>query len=219
MDKKTELGIENLEIQKEKLLGWVGAEIAQGMCEANLEALGKVTDMIKDLAEAVYYCAEAEEKKIKSCYYKAIIHAMKENEEDDEEMDEVERYGYDNYRYASTGQFAPKGKGTRYGYSARGGRRVSGGNRGGSNVSSGNRSSNMGYPMIPMQEYDEFGVPTKPHAGGPWYYHEGEGGQMTEKEQMHHAMDNMKEMWNNADPELKREMKNDMTNLVNDIPV
>ena len=72
---------------------------------AALEELGKWVDIIKDIA----------------CYDKdmRIIKAMDEAEENEEKMkyieeheDYPERRYYDNYRYKTSGRFAPKGKGS-----------------------------------------------------------------------------------------------------------
>lgn len=87
------------------------AECAEKQFEAGIEnidtaEMGQVTDMLKDLAEAMYY--------------RTLTKAMDESE-DDEIMDMFDRYGdgrryYDHYRY-SDGRFAPKGRGTyRRGY-------------------------------------------------------------------------------------------------------
>lgn len=74
---------------KHSLIDAAKMEMAKGIDNVNAEELGEVVDMIKDLAEACYYCS--------------IVDAM-----------ESESYGYDRWRYAS-GRFAPKGRGT-YGY-------------------------------------------------------------------------------------------------------
>ena len=72
---------------------------------AALEELGKWVDIIKDIA----------------CYDKdmRIIKAMDEEEENEEKMKYIEEYEdyperryYDNYRYKTSGRFAPKGKGS-----------------------------------------------------------------------------------------------------------
>ena len=72
---------------------------------AALEELGKWVDIIKDIA----------------CYDKdmRIIKAMDESEENEEKMKYIEEYEdyperryYDNYRYKTSGRFAPKGKGS-----------------------------------------------------------------------------------------------------------
>lgn len=74
----------------------------KGVDDINAKDCGEVADMIKDLAEAEKSCMEA-------CYYKKIIHAMEEAEEDDDRM------GYNSRRY-SNGRYAPKGRGSRMGY-------------------------------------------------------------------------------------------------------
>lgn len=76
--------------------------------------ISMVTDMIKDLSEAEYYAT----------IVKAMHEADKEQEEEDKYMlkrmkeeygeDEGQRY-YNDYRYAN-GRYAPKGRGTRRGY-------------------------------------------------------------------------------------------------------
>lgn len=89
---------------KDKLTSWMSAELDKGRECVNTEEAGEVVDMIKDLADA--------EKNIwKAAYYKAVVCAMDEYE-DDIEVDpaRVRRMGYDNYRYSS-GRFAPKGHG------------------------------------------------------------------------------------------------------------
>lgn len=64
---------------------------------ADTKEVGEVVDMIKDLAEAEKYCYEA-------CYYKSVIEAMEEGEDD--------RYGYSrprtNYRMSGSGHMGYK---------------------------------------------------------------------------------------------------------------
>lgn len=87
------------------------AECAEKQFDAGIEnvdtcEMGQVTDMLKDLAEAMYY--------------RELTKAMQESDPD-EIMEMFDRYGdgrryYDHYRYAD-GRFAPKGRGTyRRGY-------------------------------------------------------------------------------------------------------
>ena len=76
------------------------AECAEKQFEAGIEnidtaEMGQVTDMLKDLAEAMYY--------------RTLTKAMDESE-DDEIMDMFDRYG-DGRRYYDHGRFAPKGRG------------------------------------------------------------------------------------------------------------
>lgn len=72
----------------------------KGINGINAEEFGKVTDMIKDLAEAMYY--------------RSIVVAM-DDAEYGEDYDWEGRKGYDEWRYKS-GRFAPKGRGMRRGY-------------------------------------------------------------------------------------------------------
>lgn len=89
---------------KETILRWIDAEVCEGKeCVASgIDGFGKLVDAAKDLAEL-------EEKCVKTMYYEKIIEAM------EKEKEEGERYGYDNWRYAS-GRFAPKGHGSYEGY-------------------------------------------------------------------------------------------------------
>lgn len=84
---------------KNHLIGF--AQQNQECSEGSIPLYGQVIDMIKDLAEA-------EEKCWKACYYKKIVEAMKKEEKEGH----PQRFGYDNWRYMSTGEFAPKGQGT-----------------------------------------------------------------------------------------------------------
>lgn len=89
----------------EKLSECAKCEIDKGIENIDPCEMGQVTDMMKDLAEAMYY--------------RTLMKAMEESSAD-ETMEMFERFGddrrfYDNYRYAS-GRFAPKGRGIRRGY-------------------------------------------------------------------------------------------------------
>jgi hypothetical protein len=89
----------------EKLSECAKCEIDKGIENIDSCEMGQVTDMMKDLAEAMYY--------------RTLMKSMEESSAD-ETMEMFERFGdgrrfYDNYRY-SNGRFAPKGRGTRRGY-------------------------------------------------------------------------------------------------------
>lgn len=89
----------------EKLSECAKCEIDKGIENIDPCEMGQVTDMMKDLAEAMYY--------------RTLMKSMEESSAD-ETMEMFERFGdgrrfYDNYRY-SNGRFAPKGRGTRRGY-------------------------------------------------------------------------------------------------------
>ena len=88
----------------EKLSECAKAELDKGTENLNVCEFGQVTDMLKDLAEAMYY--------------RTLTNTMEEFDPESV-LDVMDRYGdrrfYDNYRY-SNGRFAPKGRGTRMGY-------------------------------------------------------------------------------------------------------
>ena len=87
------------------------SELDKGIENVNVEEMSEAVDMIKDLCEAEYRAV--------------IVKSMKKADEEEEEYNkEILRmlkteYGeedgrrfYDEYRYKTTGRYAPKGKGT-----------------------------------------------------------------------------------------------------------
>lgn len=104
--------IKRIHEMEEKLTEIALCEINKGIECVNTAEMGTVIDMIKDLA-----CAEKEAREAKE---------MEKEEEDEKKENEYflkklkEEYGdeegerrfYDNYRYKSSGRFAPKGSGS-----------------------------------------------------------------------------------------------------------
>lgn len=90
----------------EKLSECAKMEFDKGIENVDTCEMSKVVDMMKDLAEAMYY---------------RTLTKVMENSDDEEILEMFDRYNddrrfYDNYRYAN-GRFAPKGRGTyRRGY-------------------------------------------------------------------------------------------------------
>lgn len=81
----------------EKLSECAKSEFDKGIENVSTDEMGKVTDMLKDLAEAMYY--------------RTLTNIMEESDvEDVQEM--LDRRFYDDYRYKTTGRYAPKGKGS-----------------------------------------------------------------------------------------------------------
>ena len=85
----------------EKLTECTKSQFDKGLESVDTCEMGKVIDMIKDLAEAMYY--------------RTLAKTMDESE-DEEILKMFDRYGrdkrfYDHYRYEN-GRFAPKGRGT-----------------------------------------------------------------------------------------------------------
>lgn len=62
---------------KERLENALHDQVSNNMAGLNVDEAGKVTDMIKDLAQAAKYSAEA-------CYYKTITDAMHDEHEEHE---------------------------------------------------------------------------------------------------------------------------------------
>ena len=87
------------------------AELDKGIENVDTKEMGEVVDMIKDLNEAEYRAVivksmkEADEEQKE--YDKELLRALK-----DEYGEEDGRRFYDEYRYKTTGRYAPKGKGT-----------------------------------------------------------------------------------------------------------
>ena len=87
------------------------AELDKGIENVDTKEMGEVVDMIKDLNEAEYRAVivksmkEADEEQKE--YDKELLKALK-----DEYGEEGGRRYYDEYRYKTTGRFAPKGKGS-----------------------------------------------------------------------------------------------------------
>lgn len=81
----------------EKLSECAKSEFDKGIENVNTDEMGKVTDMLKDLAEAMYY--------------RALTNIMEESDVE-EVLGMLDRRFYDDYRYKTTGRYAPKGRGS-----------------------------------------------------------------------------------------------------------
>lgn len=89
---------------------------ATGSGNVNLDDAGKIIDIVKDLAEAEYHALIAKEMRKaheeEEAEEKYILRMLKEEHGMSEEDS---RRFYDAWRYKSSGRFAPRGKGERYG--------------------------------------------------------------------------------------------------------
>lgn len=81
----------------EKLSECAKSEFDKGIENVNTDEMGKVTDMLKDLAEAMYY--------------RTLTNIMEESDVEDA-LGMLDRRFYDDYRYKTTGRYAPKGRGS-----------------------------------------------------------------------------------------------------------
>lgn len=219
---------------KKDLVKIFGSELhTKGVDDLDTKDCAEVADMIKDLAEAEKYCMEA-------CYYEKIVKAMEEAEEDPEN----DRMGYNSRHYAN-GRFAPKGRGSKMGYmpemmqypyvysylhdpdfedamrNKRLGYYPSGaGNRSQSGSRMGYEDADWDDDYDPKQsrEYNEYKKAKR-------HYTETKS-QMDKQMMDEHAMkhmnqtiDSFREMWRDADPNMRKRMKEDLTKLVGEMPV
>lgn len=189
--------MEELKKNKECLMSWVSNEISNGCQQIDLKSAGETVDMIKDLADAEKNCWEA-------MYYQTVVEAMLERGDDD-------MMGYNNRRMAN-GQFAPAGRG-HMGYKPwvdqepyinaymhdpefrQNMMGYSGGGRGGSssgNSSSGGRGGNSSYSGYHAADSNE------------------------KMEYMKEVVGHLSEIWEDADPMLKRKMKEDLKEFMED---
>lgn len=87
------------------------SELDKGIENVNVEEISEAVDMIKDLCEAEYRAVivksmkEADEEE--EGYNKELLRELKA-----EYGEDVGRRFYDEYRYKTTGRYAPKGRGT-----------------------------------------------------------------------------------------------------------
>lgn len=96
------MDIERMHEMIEKLSECAKCEFDKGIENIDTCEMKEAVDMLKDLSEAMYY--------------RTLTVAMQESDTD-EIMDMFDRYGedrrfYDNYRYKTSGRFAPKGRGS-----------------------------------------------------------------------------------------------------------
>ena len=104
--------IKNIHCMIEKLAEYCKCDIEKGYDQLDVNVVGDAVDMLKDLCEAEYYAKiaksmekEEEDEKKENEYF---LKMLKEEYGDEE----GEKRFYDNYRYKSSGRFAPKGKGS-----------------------------------------------------------------------------------------------------------
>lgn len=222
------MDISRIHAMKESLTEWAKSEIEKGKECVDTEEMGSVIDMIKDLADAEKNCYEAK-------YYKAIHEAM---EKEDKEhnipwylgffggMDA--RAGYDNWRYSS-GRFAPKGHGhmERDGYTRpytledhRNYRDTHMGDSDWTNPWMEN--SRMGFNdqngMMNNTHYDRYKDARR---------HYTETHSMKDKSAMDTyaqahvdgAIESFRDIWQDADPDMRRRMKSNLSTLINEMTI
>lgn len=177
---------------KERLTEFALCEVNKPKEHICTQELGAVIDMIKDLAEAEAKCYEAKLSKL-------------ELEMASDKDGEGDRMGYDNWRYSS-GRFAPTGQGHRSGYTVP---RVP-------RTFDVDMRGRMGYPMDMPSPWDRYQEAKR-------HYHETGSKQdkdemsKSAKEHLNEAFDTMRDIWDEADPQMKQKMKADFQMLMNEM--
>ncbi len=215
---------------KEKFISWSKEEMEKGKDCVDTQEMGDVVDMIKDLADA--------EKNIwKACYYKTVVHAM---EEYDEESDDDDRMGYDNWRYSS-GKFAPSGRGHFAGYPMKKDRSRNPGTFYDRDDSMGypegqdygirGMDNMQGYPTMPKTHLSQTGPNVTTRYGYPYdewnearrnytESHSDSDKKMMEHKAMEHAtgaVESLRHIWKEADPALKEKLKKELKPLTDEL--
>lgn len=219
------------EVKKDLLEGLCGEIEAKGFHCMDAEETGEVVDMIKDLADAEKNCYKAE-------YYKSIVEAMEEAEEEEELMMKLGmggKMGYNPHRSSSTGRYMGRPgyvpmhmmddedfvaqmdwDGPRMGYTPSGQ-----GNR----SQSGNNVPNMGGRGGYTDGMSRYGRPYEDWRMAKRSYTETHSQEDKDRMNEHaneHIMasiTSIREIFNAADPEMKRRVRQDLTSLVNELNV
>lgn len=219
---------EVLELEQD-VLRWTRDKIKSDCI--NLEQAGGAVDMVKDLCDSA-------KNLYKAAYYCEVTKAMKEYDgEDMPPMDDEGRMGFDHYRYAS-GRYAPKGRGhwtpihgksgkSGYPWPAEGDWRPEFDKSymmdDQMHSKWGAMDGRMGYTdpdMARIMEDERHGKPYKDWKLAKRHYtetkSEGDKHEMSEhaKEHMADTVMTLKEMWNDADPQLRERMKKDLGTLM-----
>ena len=195
---------------KHHMLHYVMGETEKGFepTPEKVHVLKEYIEMIKCLAETEKECQEAD-------YYEAVVQAMEENG-----MMESERMGYNPNRNRM-GQYSDGRSGNRNG---------NGNSDSGSNSRRGYSPDRMYSRMMPGDDRDEWGDDDPRHSEAfnrfrkaKRYYtksHSEEDKQRMKDASNEHMMETMatiREMWDDADPDLRTRMKADLTNLVTNL--
>ena len=215
---------------KKRLIESVKTKLNQGIESIDAKEMGEVTDMIKDLAEAEKLCKEA-------CYYETVVEAMESGSEDPYNM----RMGYGGNRvwpykpllseepYIDRFLYDKDPENMRMGYRDSS-RSNHGGNMNQSRDSMGRYTSDRGSSNRsgyddPDWRMDSDMDPRYSEAYNKYkkarrHYTETHS-QMDKKEMDEHANEHiadtiqtMKELWEDADPTLRKKMKADLTSLI-----
>lgn len=196
---------------KDTILSDLKQELACGINDKNVQQIGLVVDMIKDLVHAEKNCAEA-------LYYMSVVKAM--DEDSDESSD---RYGYDRYRYAS-GRFAPKGKGHYSGYHPTS--KIPPYIHDMSQIYEDGMIEKMGYDdgrMNRSQSGSRYGYNYDKYDEARQHFNETKDQRYKDEmsqEAMQHVRgfkESVKDMWTSSDPDLRQKLKSEMQAMISEL--
>lgn len=215
---KTKEAVERICELEKKLLCTAEAVCAGGLENVDTCEFGQLIDMIKDLADAKKNCW-------KGAYYKCLAEE-KHEEKEKMESGEMPWYmrlfaggpaGYDNWRYSS-GRFAPTGRGHYAGYTPDPmGRATTT-----TDFNWGNDRMGMGDGMMHRSGYM---VPYDKYQDARRHYTETRSPEDKSKmdgfamEHMTDTIETVKDIWQDADPSLRKKMKADLSALIGEMTV
>lgn len=221
---------------KKDLIKILDAELhTKGVDDLDAKDCGAVTDMIKDLAEAEKNCMEA-------CYYQSIVKAMTDAE--DEEKDGYNRNRYANGQYAPKGRGSrsmgfmpyldkdPWDENWPYdpdyypamGYT--GPRKNQSGSTStyGDSGSTSQSGSRRGYDDWDPDRDPKHSMSYNEYRMAKRHYTEtkspSDKQMMDEKSRthIHEALSTFKDIWKDADPAMRKELKANMQQAINEMP-
>lgn len=194
---KEMMKLDDLRNMKCSLIACLKSQIDGNIQGLDVTEAGGVVDMIKDLAETEKYCMEAK-------YYETVTDAM-------EEGSEYERAGYNHNRYSS-GRYAPKGSG-HYGY------------RPMVDQEPYIQEYRMGYHDDMYKPSDRYSRAVNEYRSAKRHYTETKNPMDREamtthtSEHMNDTIATIREMWKDADVDLKKRMKSDLNGLLAEMTV
>lgn len=172
---------------KKKLIEWAQEAMANGPDTVDTSELGEVVDMIKDLYEAELYCYEA-------CYYQTVTEAMEDGTETlDKASFWMNRAGMKwrpEKRFYADDPYWDQGR--------------------------------MGYTPHTMT-HNEIGRNWDHYMNARRHYQttkaDSDKREMSTSAQMHvgETIATLREVWQDADPDLRQKMKKDFTNLLQEM--
>ena len=192
--------LEQVKHIKQTLLSALEGQLSNGVENVGAYEAGLVADIIKDLAETEMLCYKAK-------YYKSVSDAMEDYDEDEADWNEDLRMGYSRNSYPAPRMRRPS---YRMGYMP---------------MDDGRSYGDVDYPNM-NRYYDDaarYGRSYNEYRRARRNYTETHSDSdkkdmdMMGERHVKNAIDSIKDIWAQADPNLKMQMKNDIAHLVEDM--